>query len=126
MSETATVALPAVPLEGAVLLPGTVVTVTLDDSNRAAVTTAAARSDRRIVLVPQVEGRPATVGVITQVENVGQLPGGGDAAILRTLQRARLGATITVERSGDLVGVEPLQDARPSPRVEAQARELRV
>ncbi|HWC66833.1 MAG TPA: endopeptidase La [Acidimicrobiales bacterium] len=126
MTETATAALPAVPLVGAVLLPGIVVTVTLDDANRAAITTAASASDRRVVLVPDIEGRPATIGVIAQVENVGQLPGGGTAAIVRTLQRARLGAAITVERSGELLGVEPLTDARPSPRVEAQGRELRV
>jgi ATP-dependent Lon protease len=126
MSDTATVALPVVPLTGAVLLPGTVVTLTLDDTSRAPITAAAAASDRRIVLVPDIEGRPATVGVIAQVENVGQLPGGGEAAILRTLQRARLGATITTERSGDLLGVEPMTDGRLSPRVEAQARELRV
>jgi ATP-dependent Lon protease len=126
MSDTATIALPTVPLAGAVLLPGTVVTITLDDANLTAVTAAATAADRRVVLVPDIEGRPATIGVIAQVENVGQLPGGGDAAILRTLQRARLGASITVERSGELLGVEPLTDGRATPRVEAEARELRV
>src|SRR5512134_1025274 len=106
MSDTSTAALPAVPLAGAVLLPGIVVTVTLDDANRTAITTAAAATDRRVVLVPHIEGRPATIGVVAQVENVGQLPGGGTAAIVRTLQRARLGAAISVERSGELLGVE--------------------
>jgi ATP-dependent Lon protease len=126
VSDTATIALPTVPLAGAVLLPGTVVTMTLDDANRAAVTAAATSPDRRVVLVPRIDGRPATIGVIAQVENVGQLPGGGEAAILRTLQRARLGASINVERSGELLGVEPLTDGRATPRVEAEARELRV
>jgi ATP-dependent Lon protease len=126
-TDTTAQALPVIPLPDGVVFPGTVVTITLEsDEARSAVSAAMAGSDHRLLLVPQVEGRMAHVGVIAQVENAGELPGGGSAAIIRGLQRARLGAGVVAERSGLWVQAEPVPDARPSVRIEALARELRV
>jgi ATP-dependent Lon protease len=76
--------------------------------------------------VPYLEGRPARVGAVAEIEQVGQLPTGAEAAILRVVQRAALAAEVVGERSGRWQEVEPLSDGRPSPRVDALVRELRV
>ncbi len=116
--------LPILPTS-AVVLPGTVVTLALDsDAIRGAVE-AAQSGDGRVVLVPSFESG-ATVGVIARVPNVGTLPNGVAGAILQAEGRATLGAEIVTERSGRWVEVTPLADQRPSPRVDAQVRELRV
>jgi ATP-dependent Lon protease len=126
-TDTTAQALPVVPLPDGVVFPGTVVTLALESEEaRTAIAAATGGTDRRVLLVPQVEGRMAHVGVIALVENAGELPGGGSAAIIRGLQRARLGAGVVTERSGLWVQAEPVPDARPSVRIEALGRELRV
>jgi ATP-dependent Lon protease len=119
-------ALPVVPLPDGVVFPGTVVTLALESSEARSAVTAAMTGDRRVLLVPQVDGRVARVGVIAHVENAGDLPGGGSAAIIRGLQRARLGAAVVTERSGLWVQTEPVTDGRPTVRIEELARQLRV
>jgi ATP-dependent Lon protease len=126
MAETLTHSLPVLSLPSAVLLPGIVVTITLDTDEARTAVAAAKLADGRLVVVPQLDGRSARVGVVAEVEQVGQLPAGGEAAIIRTLHRARLGAGQLSERGGLWLEVDPLADSRPTPRVEAQVRELRV
>jgi ATP-dependent Lon protease len=123
-TETRT-AYPVLTLPG-VIFPGTVVTLAIETDDARAAIGAARAGDGRVLLVPQVEGRPARVGVLAKVENAGDLPGGGYAALLRTLQRARLGAGVVGERSGLWLQAEPVSEGRPTPRVDALARELRV
>ncbi|HEY1281188.1 MAG TPA: LON peptidase substrate-binding domain-containing protein [Acidimicrobiales bacterium] len=126
-TDTVSLALPVVPIPDGVVFPTTVVTIALDsDEALGAIASARSGDDHRVLLVPQVEGRTARVGVIAQVENAGELPGGGLAAIVRGLQRARLGAGVVTERSGLWVQAEPVEESRPTPRVEAMGRELRV
>src|SRR4051794_2836839 len=117
--------LPAVEIPG-VVLPGSVVTLTLDsEAARLAVATARA-ADGRVVLVPAIDGRTPIVGVIARVPDVGTLPTGTPAAIVQAEERALLGAEIHTERSGVYRAVTPVHESRPTPRVEALARELRV
>ena len=89
MADTETVqtivTLPVVPLPDAVLLPGTVATLTLDSDDAKAAVAAATSGDGRVILVPVVDGRMPRVGVIAQVEQAGQLPNGVEAAILRAV-----------------------------------------
>ena len=121
-----TVTLPVVPLPDAVILPGTVATLTLDEDDARAAVAAARAGDGRVVVVPVIDGRTVHVGVVAQVEQVGQLPTGTEAAILRAVQRGVLVSEVVGERSGRWQEVQPLSDARPSPRVEGLVRELRV
>jgi ATP-dependent Lon protease len=120
------VVLPVVPLSDAVLLPGTVATLTLDTDDARAAVANARNGDGRVIVVPYLEGRPARVGAVAEIEQVGQLPTGAEAAILRVVQRAALAAEVVGERSGRWQEVEPLTDGRPSPRIDALVRELRV
>ena len=78
-------------LPDGVVFPGTVVTLTLEtDEARAAVDAAPMPATTACSSCPRSRAACAHVGVIAQVENAGELPGGGSAAIVRGLQRARL------------------------------------
>ena len=55
-----------------------------------------------------------------------RLPTGEPVAIVRVEARARIGAVHTSERGATYADAEILRDPRPTPRVEALARELRV
>jgi ATP-dependent Lon protease len=125
-TETGAPALPVLPLQGGVIFPGTVVTIALETEAARAAVAAARAGDAQLLLVPEIEGRTARVGVVGHLENAGELPGGGAAAIVRGLRRARLGAGVVSERAGLFVQAEPVVDSRPTPRVEAMGRELRV
>jgi ATP-dependent Lon protease len=66
------------------------------------------------------------VGVVARVPDVGALPNGTPAAIVQAEHRARIVRLIDGERSGKQAEVVEVLDPRPSPRVEALGRELRV
>ena len=125
-ASTQTNTLPVLPVPDGVVFPGTVVTISLDDEQVRAAVAAARANDGRVVLVPIVAGNYAKVGTVAQVEQAGELPGGQHAAIVRGLQRAELGAAETTERSGLWIQVNAVTDDRPTPRLEAAGRELRV
>ena len=127
MADTSTtVTFPVLPVEDGVVFPGTVVTLTLDSDAARAAVASARDGDNRLVLVPVVDGRYAAVGTIAHVEQFGELPTGQQAAILRGVQRAELGAAQASERAGLWVHATPVPEPRASVRVEAAARELRV
>jgi ATP-dependent Lon protease len=91
--------LPVLPLDDAVVLPGMVVPVRLDNAEaRAAID--AAQSGRgsgpaRVLLVPRIDGQYGAAGALGVVEQVGRLPGGERAAVVRATDRVRIGAGTT-------------------------------
>ena len=106
------------------VLPGSVVTLPLaSEQLRVAVTAARRATDPRVVLRV---GDDDALGVLAQVPDVGSLPSGDPAAIVRIDGRVRLLAVHHSEREGDFADVEPIADPRPTPRIEALARELRA
>jgi ATP-dependent Lon protease len=96
--------LPVLPLADGVLLPGMVVPVELDAAAQAAVD--AARSHRaaaddqgdppeaRLLVVPRLDGRYPAVGTVAVLEQVGKLPTGEPAALVRGVARARIGSGV--------------------------------
>ncbi len=111
----------------AVVLPGTVFTVTLASAGAQAAVQAAQSGDGRLVLRhPDTETGTPTIGVIARIPNTGSLPNGDPAAIVQAESRARIVAVHASERGADHVEVELLTDPRPTPRTEAATRELRV
>jgi ATP-dependent Lon protease len=94
-----TQSLPLVILESAVVFPYTVLSLTLDDENLAAVE-AALKQDRQILLAPRrpdadeeapLAARLSPVAVVGRIEQSGVLPGGASGIIVRGLVRAELG-----------------------------------
>ncbi|MEQ1703323.1 MAG: AAA family ATPase, partial [Ilumatobacteraceae bacterium] len=122
-SATRTIHLPVLAVP-AVVLPGTVVTISLSaGSGATAAVEAAGRADGRVLLVAPGE---QTLGVVARVPNTATLPNGEQAAIIQAERRGRVIALHSSDRGADHAEVELLTEARPTPRVESEVRELRV
>ncbi|HUF84683.1 MAG TPA: endopeptidase La [Acidimicrobiia bacterium] len=118
-------ALPLLPLAAGVVLPQTVVTLTLESEEAQAAAGAALGGDRRVLLVPRIEAGYARVGTVARVEDSGELPNGAGAVILRGLHRAVLGAGIAGTGPGLWVRADQVEDGVPSDRARELGRELR-
>jgi ATP-dependent Lon protease len=110
---------PVLPLDDAVVLPGMVVPIELDEGRkpggssseiRAAID-AAQLADTPVLIVPRPGGRYATVGTLASIEQMGRLPGGQSAAVLRGLARASIGTGTT--GPGTALWVEATEIAAP-------------
>jgi ATP-dependent Lon protease len=101
MASTSTpLTLPVLPLDDEVVLPGMVVPLDLSDSEvRAAVEAAQAAASGgdkpRVLLVPRIGGKHAGTGVLGRVEQVGRLADGDPGALIRGLERVRVGSGTT-------------------------------
>jgi ATP-dependent Lon protease len=119
--------LPLLPLTTGVVLPGMVVTLTLEtDEAHAASEAAASTEDALLLLVPRVDGRYARVGTVAKIEELGQTRSGVEALVIRGLSRAVVG--IGVPGTGEAVWVqaEPVDEGEPTSRARELAREYRA
>ncbi|TWP44995.1 endopeptidase La [Lentzea tibetensis] len=94
------VALPVLPLDDVVVLPGMVVPIRISGADasaeaRAAVDAATAAADQQVLLVPRLDGKYARVGTLAVIEQVGRLPGGERAAVVRGTKRVKIGSGTT-------------------------------
>jgi ATP-dependent Lon protease len=122
---------PVLPLTTGVVLPGMVVTVALETPEAIVATDAALAHERMLLLVPKSEGRLASVGALSRIETVGELPDGRRALVIRAVDRAHIGAGVMSPGSDSAlwVRVDRIGDPIPSHRVEAVnelAREYRA
>ncbi len=121
------VTLPVVGTDDIVVLPGMVVPLTLTDSAvRSAVDAARASADNRLLVVPRVDGTYAPVGVTAVVEEVGRLPGGQPAAVVRAERRARIGTGVTGPGAALWVEATVLDPAPVTGRLRELAREYKA
>ncbi len=86
--------LPVLPLADSVVLPGMVVPIELDEPESRAAVDAAQTADDRLLLVPRPDGEYASVGAIAVLDQVGRLPTGQPAAVVRAVSRARIGSGV--------------------------------
>ena len=110
--------LPVLPLPNGVVLPGMVLTIALE-SDEAKAAVEATGDDNRLLLVPRLDGRHATVGTIATIESTGQLPSGAPALVVRAHDRALL--RTGVAGTGSVLW---LQAEAVHPEVTDEAREL--
>jgi ATP-dependent Lon protease len=97
------------------------------ESDEARVAVEAARSaGGRLLLVPHIEGRYASVGVIAEVMEEGALPGGLPAVAVRGDQRATIGTGVPGTGAALWVEAEPLVDGEATPAATEVAREYRA
>lgn len=116
---------PVLPLDDGVVLPGMVVPLELTAEVRAAVD-AAQLADTPVLVVPRPEGRYAPMGVLTTIEQIGRLPGGGEAVVVRATSRATIGTGTTGVGSALWVQIEPVEVTGPyGPEVLELAREYK-
>jgi ATP-dependent Lon protease len=123
---TETLKLPVLPLTDSVLLPGMVVPVRLDQPEIQAAVDAADNSARRVLVVPRRDGRYAAVGVVAVLEQVGRLPSGEKAAVVRGDTRARIGSGVTGPGAALWVEADTVDDPAPTGRVLELAKEYKA
>jgi len=120
------VTLPLLPLTSGVVLPGMVFTMALESDEARAAVEAARSAGGRLLLVPHIEGRFATVGVIAEVMEEGDLPGGLPAVAIRGDHRAVIGTGVPGTGDALWVEAEPLSEPEPSAAAHELAREYRA
>ena len=118
--------LPMLSVSDTVLLPGMVLTLPLEGSEAAAAAAAAAESGSPLVVVPRIEGRYASIGVVATVLQIGQVPGGPKAVVVSGEARARLGIAVPGDGDALLVQVEPVTEDAETDAVAELARECRA
>ncbi|NJP25838.1 endopeptidase La [Microbispora hainanensis] len=119
--------LPVLPLDDEVVLPGMVVPLDLSDSEvRAAIDAARASGESTVLLVPRIDGRYGPVGVSAVVEQVGRLPGGEPAAVVRGVDRMRVGTGTTGPGAALWVEATVLEPVPAGPRAEELAKEYKT
>ena len=120
------VTLPLLPLTSGVVLPGMVFTMALESDEARAAVESARSSGGRLLLVPHIEGRFASVGVIAEVMEEGDLPGGLPAVAIRGDARAVIGTGVPGTGDALWVEVEPLAEPEPTAAAHELAREYRA
>src|SRR5690242_5087205 len=104
------------PLAEAVLLPGMVIPVTLDAGTQAAVDAARSAGDNTLIAVPRLDGEYQAVGTTAIIEKVGRLPSGEPAAVIRGLERARIGSGVPGPGAALWVETTPFDEPEPTGR----------
>jgi len=127
MSTLETKVLPLLPLTTGVVLPGMVVTLTIESDEARSAVAAAQATGSELLLVPRSGARYARVGTVAKVEDVGRLQSGLEAVVIRGLHRAVIGAGVPGTGDATWVQVEPAaEQERPTGRAVELAREYRA
>ena len=126
--------LPVLPLDDTVVLPTMVVPLDISSSEARASIEAAQMSAEaplgsekgpQVLLVPRLGGKYAPVGTLAAVEQVGRLPSGEHAAVVRGLSRVRIGVGTTGPGAALWVEGTVLEEPPGSPKAQELAREYR-
>jgi ATP-dependent Lon protease len=137
MSEVLT--LPVLPLDDEVVLPGMVVPIELSDTEvRGAVEAARNRGlgrgpgirseeKAKILLVPRIGNRGlAGTGTLAVIEQVGRMPSGEPAAVVRGTARVRIGSGTTGPGAALWVEGTVIDDTSTGPKANELAREYKT
>ena len=119
------ISLPLLSVPDLVVLPGMVVPVELDGDVRPVVDAAQAGADDRLLLAPRLADRYPTHGVIATIEQVGRLPGGARAAVLRAGERVRIGSGVPGTGAALWVEAETVEEGPVTEHVSELAEEYK-
>ncbi|MEU0499137.1 endopeptidase La [Mycobacterium sp. NPDC006124] len=114
------IAVPVLFVSEPIVLPGMVVPIELDEAARAAVDAAQASESGKLLIAPRLEDRYPTYGVIASIVQVGRVPGGGAAAVIRGEKRAHIGSGTT----GPGAALWVLVDEATEPEITDETRTL--
>jgi ATP-dependent Lon protease len=132
--------LPVLFLDESVVLPGMVLPIEMTDQAQGSIDAARAargsgrstdsrdlrdvnrdsREPLRLLLVPRIDGRTGVIGTVAEVTQIGRLPSGEPAAVLRATARARIGTGVPGPGAALWVEAEVLD----VPAATGRAREL--
>jgi ATP-dependent Lon protease len=122
--------LPVLFLDEVVVLPGMALPIELTaqaqqtiDAARAA--RGASKSPLQVLAVPRVDDKSGVIGTIVQVVQIGRLPSGEPAAVLRGDRRARIGQGVVGTGAALWVEAEPLDSPAPNGRTREKATEFK-
>ena len=116
--------LPVLPLDDAVVLPGTSVTFPVTSDEQAEALSGAVEG--RILLVPRIEGRFGSFGVVASVVGEVTLPDGTRGVAVEALHRAELGPAVSAEAGLRVGAYERPDPVDAGPEAAALAREYRA
>ncbi len=128
-----TLSLPVLPLDDAVVLPSMVVPLDISASEaRAAIEAAqlAAKTDddetqAQVLLVPRPDGGYAPIGTLASIEQVGRLPSGERAAVVRGVARVKIGTGTVGPGTALWIEGTLIEEPEPSQKTAELAREYR-
>ena len=126
MAEQLSQTLPLLPLTSGVVLPGMVLTMALETDEAKSAAEAARSASNRLLLVPHLEGRYSSIGVIAEILETGSLPNGPLAMVVRGLERAHVGAAVPSTGDALWIQIEAVTAAEPGERARELAREYRA
>lgn len=108
-----------------IVLPGMVVPIELDDAARAAVDAAQASESGKLLIAPRLDDRYPTYGVLASIVQVGRVPGGGAAAVVKGEKRAHIGSGTTGPGAALWVLVDEVVEVAPDDETKALAAEYK-
>ncbi|MFZ1161697.1 endopeptidase La, partial [Mycobacterium sp.] len=108
-----------------IVLPGMVVPIALDDAARTAVDAARATESGTLLIAPRLDDRYPSYGVLATIVQVGRIPGGGTAAVVRGERRAHIGAGASGPGAALWVEVTEVADSEPSDETRTLAGEYK-
>jgi ATP-dependent Lon protease len=123
MTETKSV--PVLFVSDPVVLPGMVVPIALDDAARAAVDAARATESGTLLIAPRLDDRYPSYGVLATIVQVGRIPGGGTAAVVRGERRAHIGTGASGPGAALWVEVTEVTDSEPTDETRTLATEYK-
>jgi ATP-dependent Lon protease len=130
-----TLSLPVLPLDDTIVLPtmvvpldtsGTEARAAIEAARHAASAPDSSETKSQLLLVPRLNGKYAPIGTLATIEQVGRLPSGEPAAVVRGVARVRIGSGTV--GPGAALWVEGTVIAEPaaSDRAHELAREYRT
>ncbi len=108
-----------------IVLPGMVVPIALDDAARAAIDAAQASDTGQLLIAPRLDDRYPSHGVIAKILQVGRMPGGGSAAVVRGETRAQIGAGASGPGAALWVEVTEVAETAVTDEIKALAAEYK-
>jgi ATP-dependent Lon protease len=132
MSET--LSLPVLPLDDTIVLPtmvvpldtsGTEVRAAIEAARLAASAPENSETKPQLLLVPRLNGKYSPVGTLATVEQIGRLPSGEPAAVIRGDSRVRIGSGTVGPGAALWVQGTVVTEPAPTERAAELAREYR-
>lgn len=120
------VRVPVLPLTTGVVFPGMAVTVALETDTARAAVDAATDAGSDLLLLPQIDGRYASVGTLATVKDSGRLHNGARALVVEGTRRARVGVGLPGTGTALWVEAVPVAETEPTDTDHELAREYRA